>query len=218
MDIDDKILIFSRATAVVLLPIYLIYLYFQLGSHKSLFLDGHDGVSSAAAHATGDEEKHANGAGADDDEKDGGGQQTSLGQLVTAVVVLLVSAAGIMKCTQHIIESLDETARLANVSKTFIATILIPYASNASELSTVVTAARTRRVSNTIGVIIGSILQVALFVLPVLVVAGCALGRPMTLYFQTSQTFILFLAILMVNQVLSDGRYTYLHGVMLLSL
>ena len=123
-----------------------------------------------------------------------------------------------MTCTHYFVDRLDETARFARVSKTFVALIVIPFASNAPEAATVIAAAHKERINYAIGVIVGSILQIALFVLPILVVVGWFLTRPMTLYFETSQTCILFLAVMLVNHLLEDGKYTYLHGIMLLSM
>ena len=80
-----------------------------------------------------------------------------------------------------------------------------------------VAASRKKKINFVIRVIIGSILQIALFVLSILVAIGWLMGRAMDLYFETSQTYILLLAVVTVNQVLQVGQYMYLHGVMLLS-
>lgn len=220
VDIGEKIISFSRATASVLLLIYLIYLYFQLKTHKSLFLDEKEDfqvTSDWQGEAV--EERGREGAEVDDglavQEDD---ELPSERQVYTAVAILILSAAAIMNCTQYLIDSVDDTARVGHISKTFIGMIVLPIASNAPELFAVMGASRKGRINYAIGVIVGSILQVALFVLPALVILGWLMGQGMSLYFKTSQTCMLFLAVLMVNQVLQGGWYTYLHGVILLSL
>jgi len=213
--LNDNIRSFSRATAVVLLVTYVIYLYFQLWTHKEIFLDEKDDVNAASGES--EDRREGNDVRGQESEQEDQ-PETSSQALYTAAVVLVVSAAAIMICTHYFIDSLDTTAKSTHVSKLFIATILIPIASNAPECSTVIMASRKKRINYAIGVIVGSILQIALFVLPILVIIGWVLDKPMTLYFKTSQTSILFLAVLMVNQVLQDGKYTYLHGIMLLSL
>ncbi|CAK7200398.1 Vacuolar calcium ion transporter [Sporothrix eucalyptigena] len=132
--------------------------------------------------------------------------------------ILVLSGATIMWCTHSALGSLDETAHALNLTKTFFATVLLPIASNAPELSQVAAALRANKANFAIGVIVGSILQIALFVLPTLVLLGWVVGKPMTLYFETSATCFIFLAVLLVNQVLQEGTYTYFHGVMLLSM
>jgi Ca2+:H+ antiporter len=215
VEIGDKILSFSRATAVVLLVIYVIYLYFQLHTHREVFLDEADDVGIASGES--DDRREGNGVREQQPEQEDR-PETSSQSPYTAIVVLIVSAAAIMTCTHYFIDNLDATTKFTHFSKTFIAMILIPIASNAPECSAVIMASRKGRINYAIGVIVGSILQIALFVLPILVVIGWILDKPMTLYFEMSQTSILFLAVLMVNHLLQDGTYTYLHGIMLLSL
>ncbi|UNI15527.1 Calcium/proton exchanger CAX-like [Purpureocillium takamizusanense] len=77
-------------------------------------------------------------------------------------------------------------------------------------------ASQKQRIDFAIGVIIGSILQIALFVLPVLIVVSWVMGPPLDLNFEVSQTYVLLFAVVLVNQVLHDKQYTYLHGVMFL--
>ncbi len=211
-DIKDKILVFSRATAVVLLLIYVVYLYFQLWTHKDLFLDDNNGVDQDAYGEDGDKK--------DGKEKAGPAEQARppLRDVYASVVLLAVSAVVIFRCTQFCIENLDAMSRSLNINKTFVAIVLIPLVSNACEFWQAVEAAGQKKLDFAINVVIGSILQIALFVLPFLVVAGWFMDRPMDLYFETSQTFMLFLAVMVVNQVLQDVKYTYLHGVMLLSM
>jgi Ca2+:H+ antiporter len=135
-----------------------------------------------------------------------------------ATAVLIGSGAAIIVCTHFFFDNLDATAQFFHVTKTFVALVVIPLASNAPEGSTVIAASRREQIDYAIGVIVGSILQIALFVLPILVIVGWVVSRRMTLYFEASQTCILFLSLLMVNHLLRDGKYTYLHGMMLLSM
>lgn len=219
-DIHGKILSFSRATAVVLLLIYLIFLYFQLWTHPHVFLDekddvDHDTYGDSIEEPLQQQVDEATGEASESQEED---DRPSASDVYSAIATLIISAALITKCTQYFIGSLDKTAQSLHITKTFIAIFLIPLASNAPELSQVVAASKQRKINFAIGVIIGSILQIALLVLPLLVVIGWYMGRAMDLYFETSQTYILLLAVLSVNQVLQDGKYTYFHGIMLLSM
>jgi Ca2+:H+ antiporter len=123
-----------------------------------------------------------------------------------------------MLCTHFLLDSIDATSAATNITRTFIATILMPIASNAPECATVVVTSKNGRINYAVSVIVGSILQIALFVTPVLVILGWAVHQPMTLNFDTFQTIILFLAILLVSHLLQDGKYTYIHGLLLVAL
>jgi Ca2+:H+ antiporter len=220
-----KILSFSRATTAVLLVIYIVYLYFQMKTHKDVFMEEKDDVDHDAyghgpeAHAGGNAgpqvQQGGDGEGEAADDED---ETPSMRKVYIATVVLVVSGVAIGKCTHNFIESLDGMTQTLGITKTFVAIILIPMASNAPEMSQVVAASRKKKINFAIGVIVGSILQIALFVLPILVVIGWLMDREMNLNFEPSQSYILLLAVMIVNQVLQDGQYTYLHGVMLLTM
>jgi Ca2+:H+ antiporter len=203
-ELSDKILAFSRGSAIVLFVLYAMYLYFQLKTHAHLFLDAPEG-----GNITNEETDNRNIA-----------EEAQARRLkpYTSSITLVIAAAGIMGCTHNLIDNVDETAKVANITKTFTAAILIPIASNAPECMSVIVASRNGNIDFAIGVIVGSILQIALFVIPFLVTLGWIMQQPMTLYFELFQTTILFLAVLVVNRLLQDGRYTYIQGVMLVAL
>lgn len=94
----------------------------------------------------------------------------------------------------------------------------MPIASNAPEMAAVISTSRTGRTGYAIRIIVGSILQIVLLVIPLLVMLGWIIQQPMTLDFETFQTTILFFAVLMVARILRDIKYTYLHGIMLIEL
>lgn len=194
-EIDDKVLVFSRGTSLVLLLLYGGYLYFYLGTHKHLF------VSS-------------------DNESSDGEQLsvTSPARCTFSVVRLVIAVAGTVFCTELLIENIGDMAHTLGISEVFIAIIFIPIASNSTEGVQVITASRTGDTDSAIRVIIDSLLQIGLFVIPFLVIVGWCIAQPMTLFFDSFQTVTMFLAILVVNHLLRDGQYAYIHGAMLLSL
>lgn len=215
-NIDSKILSFSRNTSITLLLIYIGYLYFQLKTHSSLFLNEKDSV---------DHSDYGNISGAHVERREGDIREEeseseelpSTRRVGIAAVTLVISGLLIGRCSYSLMESLDGMAEALDITKVFVALILIPIASNASELTQAIASSRDKKINFTIGVIISSILQISLFVLPTLVIVGWILGRDMDLYFKASQTYILLFAVTVVNQVLQDRQYTYLHGTILLS-
>jgi Ca2+:H+ antiporter len=233
LDLKDQILAFSRGTAVVLFVLYIAYIYFELGSHKHLF-DPPPDESTAQDYGNVTVQQETR-QGTRQDTQQGTEQDTQQNvqqdvqqdmqqdtpppsTLLTSVTVLFCSGAGIMLCSHFLLDSIDETSKVTHISKTFIATILIPIASNAPECATVVGASRRGKIDFAVGVIVSSILQIALCVIPVLVMLGWVIHQPMTLNFDTFQTIMLFLAILLVNHLLQNGKYTYMHGLVLVGL
>ncbi|KAM3469450.1 hypothetical protein MY5147_007059 [Beauveria neobassiana] len=222
----QRIVSFGRATSIVLLLIYLAYLYFQHKTHRSLFEDGQDGggggddeaasdhsddlIPASQPGSQGEEAMRDCESGADLD------STPSMQDISIVVVTLVLSSLAIGKCAYNIMQRLDETVKAFGVSQTFISLVIIPLASNAPEMTQVLAAAKKQKIDFAIAVIVGSILQIALFVLPALVIIGWFIGSTMDLYFEMSQTCVLLFAIVLVNQVLQDRQYTYLHGMMFL--
>ncbi len=223
-DMKQRIVSFSRATSIVLLLIYGAYLYFQHKTHRSLFDDQDDGSGDdddAAADSDHSDDliptSQPSQAAARDCESGADPEGTpSMRDVSIVIITLVLCSLAIAKCTYNIMLRLDEIVKAFGVSQTFIALVIIPLASNAPEMTQVLAAAKRQKIDFAIAVIVGSILQIALFVLPALVIVGWVIGRKMDLYFEMSQTCVLLFAIVLVNQVLQDRQYTYLHGMMFL--
>jgi len=214
-DINSKILAFSRGAAIILLFLYMLYLYFSLGSHAHLFLDRPDNLNSANNSRTNSNIHEQDDDGDSDSDSDSDNETSTLW---IASIMLLVATGAIVLCTHLLLDSLDSVASSTHITKRFIAAILLPISSNAPELTSVISKTKEGRPSHAISVIVSSILQIALFVIPFLAVLGWIIHQPMTLSFEVFLTTLLFLAVLAVNRLLKDGVYTYLHGVMLMQL
>ena len=220
-DINSKILAFSRGAAIILLLLYMLYLYFNLGSHARLFLDNPDNLNSANNSRTNSNIHEQDGGDYGDSDSDNDNDNDNDNETSTlwvAGIMLLVATAAIVLCTHLLLDSLDSVASSTRFTKRFIAAILLPISSNAPELTSVIAKTKEGCPSHAISVIISSILQIALFVIPFLAVLGWIIHQPMTLSFEVFLTTLLFLAVLAVNRLLKDGVYTYLHGVMLMQL
>jgi Ca2+:H+ antiporter len=93
---------------------------------------------------------------------------------------------------------------------------LLPIVGNAAEHLTAVTTAMKNKMDLAIGVALGSSMQIALLVTPVLVIVGWILGQPMTLLFNGFETVVLFVSVLITNYLIMDGKSHWLEGTMLL--
>lgn len=188
---DDNILILSHGTAIILLILYCLYLFFQLKTHAKLF----------------DEEEPEEGAEAKEPEI-----LTPIPAAIALVLVTLLVAV----CAEYLVDSIDAIVEEAHISKTFIGLILLPIVGNAAEHVTACVVAYKDKMDLAIGVAIGSSMQIALFVTPFLVILGWIIGQPMTLHFQLFETVTFFVSVLVVNYLIQDGKSNYLEGAMCL--
>lgn len=175
---EDNILVLSHATAIILLILYVLYLFFQLRTHTDLF-DEEDG-----SHAEVPEEAHILGPWA-------------------AGVVLVVVTVMVAICAEYLVNSIDSLVQTAHISKTFIGLILLPIVGNAAEHVTAVVVAWKNKMDLAIGVAIGSSMQIALLVTPFLVILGWIINQPMTLKFESFETVVFFLSVLITNYLIS---------------
>jgi Ca2+:H+ antiporter len=189
---EHNIQLLSRGTSVILLILYILYLYFQLKSHHSLFAD-------LEGQENNDEEGH----------QDGDTLSPLAAGIALVVVTIMVSV-----CADYLVDSIDSIVESAHISKTFVGLILIPIVGNAAEHVTAVVVAYKGKMDLAVNVAIGSSMQIALFVTPFLVLLGWAMHQPMTLHFQGFETVVFFLSVLVVNYLIQDGKSNYLEGCM----
>ncbi|KAF2193475.1 Calcium/proton exchanger [Zopfia rhizophila CBS 207.26] len=188
---DKNILLLSHGTAIILLILYLLYLYFQLYSHHSLF----DGNPKPMQGET---------------------KKDQVLSPVAAGIALVIVTILVALCAEYLVDSIDSIVETAHISKTFIGLVLLPIVGNAAEHVTAVIVAYKGKMDLAINVAIGSSMQIALFVTPFLVILGWILDKPMTLHFQGFETVVFFLSVLVVNYLIQDGKSNYLEGAMCL--
>jgi Ca2+:H+ antiporter len=115
-----------------------------------------------------------------------------------------------------LVGSISHAAEEYHLPTLFIGVILVPLFGNAAEHFTAVTVAGKNKMDLSVGIAIGSSIQIALFVTPLMVLMGWALGVPMTLQFGSFETLVTFLAVLVANFIIQDGESNWLEGAMLL--
>jgi Ca2+:H+ antiporter len=140
--------------------------------------------------------------------------------LFVALFTLAASAAIIAFCAESMVSSIDAiTGPGSAVTKEFVGLILLPIVGNAAEHATAVTVACKDKMDLAIGVAVGSSMQIALFVLPFIVVVGWGLHYDeMNLSFDGFQVAVLFVSVLLVNYLIADGKSHWLEGALLQSL
>lgn len=188
----DGLLIISRGASLILLFIYFLYLIFQLKTHAFLY------------------EADEN----EEDEEEEIPMMTPVASIVGLMAVTVVTSFN----ADYLVSAIDETAKEYGIPKAFIGTILLPIVGNAAEHVTSVWMAAKNKMEIAIGVAVGSSIQIAVGVIPALVLVGWAIGQPLTLYFQSFETVVLVASVILVNTLIMDGRSNYIEGAMLCSL
>ncbi|KAI1334227.1 Sodium/calcium exchanger protein-domain-containing protein [Xylariaceae sp. FL0016] len=136
---------------------------------------------------------------------------------VAAVVMLLISTALVAVCAEFMVDAIDDVVSESGIGEIFIGLIILPIVGNAAEHVTAVAVAMKNKMDLAIGVAIGSSIQIALFLTPLVVILGWILDRDMTLYFTLFETVCLFVSAFIINFLILDGRSNYLEGALLFS-
>jgi calcium/proton exchanger len=131
-------------------------------------------------------------------------------------IVLLLATVGVSFCSDYLVDSIDGVVEALHISRAFIGLIIVPIIGNAGELTTTVGAAMSNNLDLAIGIIVGSTLQIALFVTPLMVILGWIFHQPMTLQFDTFETTVFSLSVIVVNYLIQDGRTNYFAGALLM--
>ena len=178
----------SLAIAVVLFLTYVATLLFSLKTHKALFV----GQSEA--------EKH---------------EPTS--SLARAVMLLGMATILIAFLSEFLVGSIEAARQSLGLTQTFVGVIVVALVGNAAEHTTAVWAALKNKMDLSLNIAVGSSLQIALFVTPMLVFASYAFSRPMDLEFSLPEIVAMAVAIWIAQQISGDGESNWLEGVQLLS-
>ena len=215
---EDNIEVLSRGTSIILLILYVLYLFFQLKTHNKYF-DGSSEDTEAQNQPQSQEQNQPNGIGPstnhqqsngdqaqpNSESREGGGEshgeEPQILRPWAAVLWLVGVTILVAVCAEYLVDSIDSIVASTGISKTFIGLILLPIVGNAAEHVTAVVVSYKNKMDLAIGVSIGSSMQIALLVTPFLVILGWIMNidPPMTLRFETFETVIFFLSVLIVN-------------------
>ncbi len=187
---------FSLVAALLLLAYYLLSLFFSMKTHRHIYelsLNGANGVHTVESCA-----------------------EQNQAPITKQVVKLFAASIVLVFVSEVLVASLEAAIHSLGLTPLFTGVILIPLFGGVVEYITVITFARKNNMDLAVSVAMGSSLQIALFVAPILVLAGQLMGQPMNLEFQPFELLTITIAVVITNSISTDGRSNWLEGVLLL--
>jgi len=182
----------SLYISLILLLVYGLFLVYSLITHKSLF------SGTASSEQSPDQPP-----------------PWSTGKAMSVLGVATVLIAWI---SEILVGAIEPSARQLGLSNLFVGVFVLSILGNAAEHASAVTAAMKNRMDLALSIAIGSSVQVALLVAPILVLASLFIGPlPMGLAFSGGLVLSVLLAVLITGQIAGDGRSDWLKGVQLLA-
>jgi Ca2+:H+ antiporter len=139
--------------------------------------------------------------------------------LVAVLIVLLLAGLGAAVVSDWFVEALRPAMGALNLSEEFVGLVIVAIAGNAVENAVGITAAARNEADLAVSLILNSSLQVALFLIPVLVLVSMFLGGPvLTLVAPPLLVTSLGLAAILGALIVFDGKSNYVEGLALVGL
>lgn len=133
-----------------------------------------------------------------------------------ALVVLTIAVVFIAALSEILVGAIEPLVKEQGLTELFVGVIVVPIIGNAAEHLVAVEMAMKNKMELTLGIALGSSLQIALFVAPLLVFISLLFGNPMSLIFNPFELAALFATVLIAAFIAFDGESNWLEGVQLL--
>ena len=188
--------ILSDLLAFLLLAVYIAGIIFTFFTHKQIFTQ-----SVSKEHRQEEEEIKEN--------------HITHWSKKKSFLLLGLSMAGVIVVSEILVGSVEATTEEFGFGELFVGAIIVGIVGNAAEHSSAIILARKGKIDLSIGIAAGSGTQIALFVVPILVIAGIIMNKPFTLVFTLFELATIFLAAIILNLISHDGKSNWFEGVML---
>jgi Ca2+:H+ antiporter len=183
--------------AAALLAIYVLYLVYSLKTHRGSFAS--EGGDDAHGHGHGDD-----------------GARWSLTRALASLVVASLLAAWM---SEVLVGAADGTGQALGMSSVFIGIVFLAVVGGAAESGSAIAMGAKNKLDLSIGIALGSSIQIALFIAPVLVFASYFIAPvPLELSFSRAEVGTLFIGVFIGGMVFSDGQANWFKGVQLITI
>ena len=202
-----KIQFLSDALAFLLLAVYIASIVFTFFTHKHLFI-----------FKPREDELVINRERKRDEKEQSSSQHPEImtqWSKKRSFLLLGLSMAGVIVISEILVGSIEVVTAEFGFGELFVGAIIIGIVGNAAEHSSAILLARKGKMDLSIGIAAGSGTQIALFVVPILVIAGVLLNRPFNLVFTVFEVASVLLAAIILNLIAHDGKSNWFEGVML---
>lgn len=188
---EEKTFVLSVGIAVVLIVLYLCALFFKLVTHRGVY--------------RGKEEENEN-----HEEIPEWGKKKAL-------VILALATVAVAYVSENLVHTFEQVAEAFGWSDLFIGIIIVAIVGNAAEHATAITMAYKNKMNVAVEIAIGSTLQIAMFVVPILVLLSTFFEVRMPLVFTLPELVAMITAVFLTTTITNDGDSNWFEGLTLLA-
>lgn len=187
---ESKTLSLSVGISVIMIALYLAALFFKLVTHR--------GVYAGEAEET---EHHEE-------------PEWTKGQ---AIAVLLLATLAVAYVSENLVHTFEVVGESFGWSELFIGVIIVAIVGNAAEHASAILMAMKNKMDVAVEIAVGSTLQIAMFVAPVLVLLSLLFSEPMPLVFTIPELVAMITAVFLAVIISNDGETNWFEGLTLLA-
>lgn len=186
----DKTFSLSIGIAVIMILLYLAALYFKLVTHRGVY---HSTQESQEEHEEPEWKKGK------------------------AMVILALATIAVAYVSENLVHTFEVVADKFGWSELFIGVIIVAIVGNAAEHASAVLMSMKNKMDIAVEIAIGSTLQVAMFVAPILVLASMFFEQSMPLIFTLPELISMVTAVLLTIVIQNDGESNWFEGLTLIA-
>ncbi len=179
---------FSLIVAVLLILVYLLWLFFSMHTHKHH-------LSSVQV----EEELH----------EPLWGKKQAIFMLFFATILVAIDSEWLVKSVEHV-------AHQFHLSNLFLGGFILALVGNAAEHFAAILLARKNKIGASVEIAVGSSLQIALFVTPILILIGYFIHQELSIIFTVPELVAIGVSVFIAKSISEDGHTTWFEGLLLL--
>jgi Ca2+:H+ antiporter len=191
---DTKTFALSVGISVILILLYLAALFFKLVTHRGVY----QSTEAGGGHA---EEEH----------------ETAEWGKKKAILILLLATLAVAYVSESLVHTFEEVGEAFGWSELFIGVIIVAIVGNAAEHASAIIMAYKNKMDIAVEIAVGSTLQIAMFVAPILVLISIFFEKQMALVFTVPELIAMVTAVLLAIAISNDGETNWFEGATILA-
>jgi Ca2+:H+ antiporter len=191
---EAKTLSLSIGISIILIALYLAALFFKLVTHRGVYQSGESEAAAAAGHH---------------EEPEWGKSK--------AIIILLLATLAVAYISENLVHTFHYVAESFGWTELFIGVIIVAIVGNAAEHASAIVMAFKNKMDIAVEIAVGSTLQIAMFVAPVLVLISLMYETKMPLVFTLPELIAMVSSVLLMVIISNDGESNWFEGLTLLA-
>ena len=186
---EAKTMSLSVGISIILIILYLAALFFKLVTHRGVY-----------QHKSEEVEEH----------------EKPEWSMWKAIAVLFLSTLAVAYVSENLVSTIEVVSESFGWSELFIGVIIVAIVGNAAEHASAIIMAVKNRMGVAVEIAVGSTLQVAMFVAPILVLVSLMFENQMSLVFTWPELIAMVTAVFLTIAISNDGDTNWFEGATLL--